>query len=137
LTLRIIFFVHPITKTKSTTKQIKSQRKKEKKRERTSVSINSSTMRLMKLSMISSSFVLIAIAIGSIVQLVSTAVVAVEYDKSTCDPGPHNIPNPSIEGDIISVSPDLWYFQIPTTINDDDDNDGKNMIIIEVNRVRV
>jgi peptidyl-prolyl cis-trans isomerase A (cyclophilin A) len=91
----------------------------------------------MKLSMISSSFVLIAIAIGSIVQLVSTAVVAVEYDKSTCDPGPHNIPNPSIEGDIISVSPDLWYFQIPTTvINDgidiDDDNDG--MIIIEVNR---
>ena len=96
----------------------------------------------MKLNIIySSSFVVAAIGIGIILLLVisydnvAVLVSAAEYDKSACDPGPHDVSNPSPEAD--EVSPDLWYFQIPTTvindgIDNDDDNDG--MIIIEVNR---
>jgi cyclophilin family peptidyl-prolyl cis-trans isomerase len=90
----------------------------------------------MKLvSIFSSSSVIVATIIGSILLLL-VVVSAVEYDKSTCNPGPHDVSNPSPEPD--EVSPDLWYFQIPTTVNDDD-NDGNDdndngMIIIEINR---
>jgi len=64
-------------------------------------------------------------------------ITAQSYDKNTCNPGPHDIPNPSPEPD--TQSPDIWYYQIPTTTvvgNDDDgnDDDDDGMIMLEVHR---
>ena len=77
-------------------------------------------------------------------QAILNSVATTIYDKNACEPGPHNVPNPSPEPD--AQAPDLFYFKIPTTattvnvnnvndvnvLNDDDNNDG--LIIFEVNR---
>jgi len=63
------------------------------------------------------------------------------YDKNTCLPGPHDLPNPSPEPD--APSPDIWYYQIPTTvvgqfINDDTASasvdKSAGMVLFEVHR---
>jgi len=59
------------------------------------------------------------------------------YDKNTCLPGPHDLPNPSPEPD--APSPDIWYYQIPTTvvapvINSDSVESSDGMVLFEVHR---
>lgn len=62
---------------------------------------------------------------------VSSTTTTTAYNKNTCDPGPHDVPNPSPEPD--TQAPDHFYFQIPTTVHPDLDDDA-GLIIFEVNR---
>ena len=63
--------------------------------------------------------------------LVSHVVVVVhgqEYDKSTCDPGPHDIPNVAPTDPDTDVAPDTFYVEWSTTASDN------TTIVLEVVR---
>jgi len=79
------------------------------------------------------SFTIVLIII--LVFTVSDAV-AQEYNKNSCYSGEHTIPNPSPDPD--TISPEIWYFQIPTTVTGNGINivgdNGNNMIVIEIHR---
>ena len=56
------------------------------------------------------------------------------YDKNSCEPGPHNVPNPFPEHD--ARAPDHFYFVLPTTAYLDSEIEAEDagVIVFEVNR---
>lgn len=69
--------------------------------------------------------------------LLATAFAgAAAYDKKSCKPSPHDMPNPQPEPD--ARAPDHFYYLIPTTAYTEDEAENKGedagLIILEVNR---
>mmetsp|Transcript_35938 Transcript_35938/g.40036 ORF Transcript_35938/g.40036 Transcript_35938/m.40036 type:complete len:279 (-) Transcript_35938:367-1203(-) len=67
---------------------------------------------------------------------VAVVAAAGEYNKNSCYSGEHTILNPSPDPD--TISPEIWYFHIPTTVTGNGINivgdNGNNMIVIEIHR---
>jgi len=67
---------------------------------------------------------------------VAVVAAAGEYNKNSCYSGEHTILNPSPDPD--TISPEIWYFHIPTTVTGNGVNivgdNGNNMIVIEIHR---
>ena len=80
--------------------------------------------------------VLIVILLVCNAAAAAAVVVAEEYNKNSCYTGPHTIPNPSPDPD--TISPEIWYFHIPTTVTGDGINivgeNDNNLIVLEIHR---
>jgi len=63
---------------------------------------------------------------------VAVVAAAGEYNKNSCYSGEHTILNPSPDPD--TISPEIWYFHIPTTVTGNGINIVGDMIVIEIHR---